>query len=62
MARVQLTLASSAGDPVEDGGSSRELQPNGAPGRKNVQGGVVFIHQGAAGGAALITRPQRSPS
>ena len=23
-------------------------------------GGVVFIHQGAAGGAALITRPQRN--
>ena len=29
-------LASSAGDPVEGGGSSRELQPDGAPGRKNV--------------------------
>ena len=27
-----------------------------------VAGGIAFIHQGAAGGAALITRPQRSPS
>ena len=25
-------------------------------------GGIVFIRQGAAGGAALITGPQRSPS
>ena len=29
-------LASSAGDPVVDGGGSRELQLDGAPGRKNV--------------------------
>ena len=25
-------------------------------------GGIVIIHQGAAGGAAIITKPQRSPS
>ena len=29
---------------------------------RGVQGGVVIIHQGAAGGAAIITKPQRSPS
>ena len=28
----------------------------------STRGGVVFIHQGTAGGAALITRPQHSPS
>ena len=53
-ARGQRGTDEQCGGLVEDGGSSRELQPNGAPGRKNVQGGVVlFIKAQPAGRLSL---------